>query len=80
MKIRRNLNGTALVEALRVLGYERVRQDGSHIRLTTTVKGTHHVTVPAHKPLKIGTLSSILKSIAAHHQMTLEELLEMLEL
>ena len=80
MKIRRNLNGTALVEALRVLGYERVRQDGSHIRLTTTVKGTHHVTVPAHKPLKIGTLSSILKSIAAHHQMPLEELLEMLEL
>jgi len=80
VKIRRNLNGTALVEALRVLGYERVRQDGSHIRLTTTVKGTHHVTVPAHKPLKIGTLSSILKSIAAHHQMTLEELLEMLEL
>ena len=78
MKIPRNLNGTALVKALRVLGYERVRQDGSHMRLSTTVNGTHHVTVPAHKPLKIGTLSSILKSIAAHHQMTLEELLEML--
>lgn len=27
---------------VRVLGYERVRQDGSHIRLTTTVGGTHH--------------------------------------
>jgi predicted RNA binding protein YcfA (HicA-like mRNA interferase family) len=78
VKIPRNLNGTALVKALRVLGYERVRQDGSHMRLSTTVNGTHHVTVPAHKPLKIGTLSSILKSIAAHHQMTLEELLEML--
>ncbi len=47
MKIPRNLNGTALVKALRKLGYARVRQDGSHIRLTTTVNGTHHVTVPA---------------------------------
>lgn len=78
MKIPRNLNGTALVKALRKLGYGRVRQDGSHMRLSTTVNGTHHVTVPAHKPLKIGTLLSILKSIAAHHQMTLEELLHLL--
>ena len=67
--------------ALRILGYERVRQDGSHIRLTTTVGGTHHVTVPNHRPLKTGTLlGGVLKPIAAHHQLTVEELLGKLDL
>ncbi|NYE57789.1 putative RNA binding protein YcfA (HicA-like mRNA interferase family) [Carboxydothermus ferrireducens DSM 11255] len=34
------------------------RQTGSHIRLTTTLKGEHHVTIPLHDPLKIGTLNN----------------------
>ncbi len=81
MKIPRDIDGTKLVNALRVLGYERVRQDGSHIRLTTTVNGTHHVTVPAHKPLKAGTLlGGVLKPVAAHHRLTVEELLRQLGL
>lgn len=81
MRIPRDIDGTKLVKALRVLGYERVRQDGSHIRLTTTVNGTHHVTVPAHKPLKTGTLlGGVLKPVAAHHRLTVEELLRQLGL
>ncbi|MEA3208790.1 MAG: hypothetical protein QOE70_1847 [Chthoniobacter sp.] len=56
MKVPRDLGASDLIRALRVLGYERVRQDGSHIRLTTIVGGTHHVTVPNHRPLKTGTL------------------------
>jgi predicted RNA binding protein YcfA (HicA-like mRNA interferase family) len=70
-----------LVRALRVLGYERVRQEGSHIRLTTEVNGTHHVTVPSHKPLKTGTLvGGVLKPVAAHHKLTVEELVQKLGL
>jgi len=66
---------------LRVLGYERVRQEGSHIRLTTLVNGKHHVTVPAHRPLKTGTLlGGVLKPVAAHHKLTVEELIEKLGL
>ena len=80
MKIPRNLSGTDLVRALRRLGYEPVRQDGSHIRLTTHRDGEHHLTVPAHVPLKVGTLNSILKSVAAHHQMSVAEILSLLEL
>ena len=81
MKIPRDLYGSDVAKALRVLGYERVRQDGSHIRLTTTVNGTHHVTVPNHKPLKTGTLmSGVLKPVAAHHTLTVEQLLEKLGL
>ena len=81
MKVPRDIDGTKLVKALRVLGYERVRQDGSHIRLTTVVHGTHHVTVPAHKPLKTGTLlNGVLKPVAAHHRLTVTELLRQLGL
>jgi len=81
LKIPRNINGSDLVRALRVLGYECVRQDGSHIRLTTSVNGTHHVTVPSHRPLKTGTLlGGVLKPVAAHHQLTVEALIEKLKL
>ncbi len=59
-------------------GYQITRQTGSHIRLTTKEKGVHHVTVPNHDPLKIGTLSSILSDIADHFQISKKELLEKL--
>jgi len=81
LKIPRNIHGSDLVRALRVLGYEKVRQEGSHIRLTTSLNGTHHVTVPEHRPLKTGTiLGGVLKPVAAHHNMTVEELIERLGL
>ncbi len=81
MKIPRDVYGSDLVKALRVLGYEFVRRDSSHIRLTTQVNGQHHVTIPDHKPLKMGTLlGGVLKPVAAHHKLTLGELLEKLSL
>lgn len=81
MKIPRNIDGAKLVRSLRVLGYEQVRQQGSHIRLTTTTNGTHHVTVPAHRPLKTGTLvGGVLKPVAEHHKLTIGELLAKLGL
>ena len=80
MKIPRDLSGHELAKALRVLGYERVRQDGSHIRLTTERGGQHHVTIPNHNPIKVGTLTAILKAVAAHHKLTVEELLAQLGL
>lgn len=81
MKVPRDITASQLIRSLRVLGYESVRQDGSHIRLTTTLDGTHHVTVPNQRPLKTGTLlGGILKPVAAHHKLTVEELLAKLEL
>jgi predicted RNA binding protein YcfA (HicA-like mRNA interferase family) len=77
VRIPRDLSGTEITKALRVLGYGKVRQDGSHIRLTTTINGVHHLTVPNHAPLKVGTLlGGVLKPVAAHHGMSVEELLE----
>lgn len=80
MKIPRDVNGPQLVKALRVLGYVIDRQKGSHIRVTTQQDGENHEVVPHHHPIKTGTLSGILKRIAAHHGLTVEELLEKLDL
>jgi predicted RNA binding protein YcfA (HicA-like mRNA interferase family) len=80
MKIPRNVNGLQLVKALCVLGYAVDRQKGSHIRMTTQLDGENHEVVPCHHPIKIGTLSGILKRIAAHHGLSIEELLEKLDL
>ena len=66
MKLPREIRGEELAKLLKKYGYEITRQTGSHIRLTTTAKGEHHITIPAHKYLKIGTLSSILSDVAIH--------------
>ncbi|WP_202319996.1 type II toxin-antitoxin system HicA family toxin [Archaeoglobus neptunius] len=66
MKLPRDLSGEKLAKLLRKYGYEVTRQTGSHIRLTTTLKGEHNITIPRHKALKPGTLNSILKDVAEH--------------
>ena len=79
MRIPRQVSGAELAKALRALGYELSRQDGSHLRLTTALNGTHHVTVPNHKTLKVGTLlGGVLKPVAAHHKLSVEEVLQKL--
>jgi len=77
LKLPRDLSGEDLARALRRYGYELTRQTGSHMRLTSKRKGTeHHVTIPAHARLKIGTLSQILGDVAAYLDLTREQLLE----
>jgi predicted RNA binding protein YcfA (HicA-like mRNA interferase family) len=67
VKLPRDLSGADLSKLLRVYGYEIKRQTGSHIRLTSTRQGTeHHITVPAHKQLRVGTLSAILADVATY--------------
>ena len=80
MKLPRDLNGPQLLKALRQLGYIQTRQRGSHIRITTQLNGEHHEVVPNHRPIATGTLRSILKSVAAHHRLTVEQLIHKLEL
>lgn len=80
MRMPRDVSGPRLVAALRRLGYEAVRRRGSHVRVTTQSNGEHHEVVPMHRPIKVKTLSSILKSVARHHDMTVEELIDELDL
>ncbi len=80
MKIPRDVSAERLISSLRVLGYSITRQQGSHVRLTTLLDGEHHEVVPNHNPVKVGTLQCILKSVAAHHSLTIDQLLERLDL
>lgn len=75
MKLPRNISGTELVAGLTSLGYAVVRQKGSHIRMTTQRNGEHHITVPNHDPLKLGTLAGILKDVGDHLGISRDDLL-----
>lgn len=75
MKLPRDLSGIELAKALERIGYRITRQTGSHLRLTTDSPAQHHVTIPAHDPLKVGTVAAVLADVAAHLAIDREELL-----
>ena len=72
-KINRDISGISLSKRLEKFEYSVTRQTGSHIRLTTQRSGEHHLTIPRHDPLKIGTLSSVLNAVAEHFNISREE-------
>lgn len=78
MRLPRDLTGTGLVRHLSKLGYRQTRQTGSHVRLTCDALHQHHVTVPLHDPLRIGTLSAILGDVAEAQGVERDVLLERL--
>ena len=78
MRLPRDVSGQDLAQALRVLGYQITRQTGSHLRLTTIERGEHHITIPQHSPLRIGTLAGILGDVAQHFEINRQDLVERL--
>lgn len=49
------------------------------MRLTSVVKGReHHVTIPSHENLKVGTLHAILAEVAAYLGVSRDELVDSL--
>ena len=77
MKIPRDLNGADLAKRLAVYGYSITRQSGSHMRLSRqTADGQQHLTIPAHKPMRVGTLRQILKDVASQSGVSLEEVVQ----
>lgn len=77
MKLPRDLSGEDLAAHLiKHWEYEQVHQVGSHMILQTQVPSAHRISVPAHKALRIGTLNSILASVAAHKNVSKEAILK----
>jgi predicted RNA binding protein YcfA (HicA-like mRNA interferase family) len=76
VKVPRDISGQDMVRCLKKLGYIPTRQSGSHIRLTTQEKGEHHITIPNHDPIKIGTLSAILADVAEHFAKTKDDIIK----
>ena len=79
MKLPRDLSGAELASLLTRYGYDITRQTGSHLRLTSTLKGTeHHATIPHHKALNVGTLNAILTDVAAYLEIDRDQLAQAL--
>ncbi|MCD6573406.1 MAG: type II toxin-antitoxin system HicA family toxin [Thermoplasmata archaeon] len=79
MKLPRDIGGEDLIKLLAKFGYEVVRQTGSHVRLKSEVMGKiHSITIPLHKPLKLGTLNNILSDVAEYLKISKKELVERL--
>ncbi len=67
MRLPRDLSGAELAALPRRYGYAPTRQTGSHLRVITTALGSeHHVTIPLHAELRVGTLSAIVGEVAGH--------------
>ncbi len=76
MKLPRDLGGEELAQLLSRYEYQVVRQTGSHMRLVSIRKGyAHRITIPKHKPLRIGTLARILKEVSAYLEVAYQQLL-----
>jgi len=74
------VSGNDAVGLLQSLGYEVVRQRGSHVRLRkVTSLGEHTITIPAHKVLAKGTLSDILSRISLWNNIPKKDLINRLK-
>ena len=78
MRLPRDISGFDLAKKLEIYGYRITRQTGSHLRLSTQEKGEHHITIPQHKDLRVGTLHAILTDVADHLDMDRDELVRTL--
>jgi predicted RNA binding protein YcfA (HicA-like mRNA interferase family) len=76
VRLPRDVSGQQLVGLLRRrYGYAIIRQTGSHMQLASDYTGEiHRITIPSHRPLRIGTLSAILFDVAEYLGLTREEL------
>ena len=69
----RRISSREAIRALNRLGFEKVRQTGSHVVMKKdTDGGVIGCVVPVHQELRIGTLNSILKQA----QITPDEFIE----
>ena len=76
MKLPRDLYGRELAAGLcRHWNYRQVNQVGSHIILQIDLPGHHRLSVPDHKPPRVGTLNGILRDVAAAKHTTREAIL-----
>jgi len=74
------VSGEKLIKVLSRLGYEIIRQRGSHVRLRkSTAAGDHNITVPLHDELAKGTINDILSEVSIRNSVSKDALIEMLQ-
>lgn len=79
MKIPLDISGAHLADVLcQRWHYSKVHQAGSHIILETSIPAQQRIAVPAHRALRLGTLSSILRTVAEHKAVPRDAIIETL--
>jgi predicted RNA binding protein YcfA (HicA-like mRNA interferase family) len=79
LKIPKDIYGRDFADHLiRHWEFVQTRQNGSHILLRTERPSGMTVSVPAHKPMRPGTLRQLIVDIAEHKSVALEEILRKL--
>lgn len=78
MRLPRDLSGRDLARFLEVFGYQVSRQVGSHMRLSTQQSGEHHITIPDHDALRVGTVSGIVGEVARHLGLSRDQVVQRL--
>ena len=80
MRKRPVVSGEKLLKVLVRLGYEIIRQRGSHVRLRKlTAAGDHNITVLLHDELAKGTLNDILSQVSIWNGISEDSLMEMIK-
>jgi predicted RNA binding protein YcfA (HicA-like mRNA interferase family) len=73
------ISGRSLIRLLVSLGYEVIRQKGSHVRLRKRSElGEHNLTVSDHDVLAKGTLNDLLTRVSLWNGIPKEALIERL--
>ena len=73
----RDLSGAELIKVLcRDWDYRQLHQEGNHVILQTETPGHQRLSVPNHNPLRVGTLNSIVRAVAAHKGVDRQTLLD----
>lgn len=73
------VSGADLARLLKSLGYQFMRQRGSHARYAlSTQVGTHKITIPMHRAIAKGTLNDILSQVSMWTGVPKDELINRL--
>jgi len=79
MRTPRNVDGADFASSLiRHWQYVHVHQAGSHIIIETEIPSHQRLSVPSHKPLKTGTLNTLLRLAADHKRVSKQDILKTL--
>jgi predicted RNA binding protein YcfA (HicA-like mRNA interferase family) len=74
------ISGKDLISCLIGMGYQVVRQRGSHVRLEkSTNAGLHKITIPNHNPVAKGTLNDIITKVSIWNQIPKDTIIEMIK-
>jgi len=79
MRVPRDVSADDLIKLLVKYGYNVIRQTGSHIRMNKITENAEHIiTIPNHKPIKIGTLQNITKDVCIFNDLNINDFYEQL--